>query len=45
MNPKLFPTLLIILDVAAAAVYLSEGNWRRFVYWLCAGALTASVTY
>lgn len=28
---KLFPTLLIILDVCAAAAYMPSGDWRKVV--------------
>ena len=45
MSAKLFPTILIVLDVCASMVYLSEGNLRRFVYWTSAAVLTATVTY
>ena len=42
---KLFPTLLIILDVFAAAAYLPSGDWRKVVYWLAAATLTAVITW
>jgi hypothetical protein len=29
MNPKIFPSVLIALDVAAAVVYAAAGDWRR----------------
>jgi len=45
MNPKFFPTLLIVLDVLAALAYVSAGDWRRVVYWLAAAVLTITVTY
>lgn len=45
MNEKIFPTALIALDVAAAAVYAFGGDVRRTVYWFAAAVLTASVTY
>ena len=48
ISPKFFPTVLIVLDVAAAAVYAWDGGlaeWRRVVYWLAAGALTFVVTW
>jgi len=45
MSPKIFPTILIILDVAAAAVYIAHGDARRFIYWIAAAVLTASVTF
>ena len=42
---KFFPSVLIVLDVAAAVVYAAAGDWRRFVYWLAAATLTATVTF
>jgi len=45
MNPKVFPSVLIVLDVAAAVVYAAGGDWRKAVYWISAAVLTASVTY
>lgn len=40
-----FPTLLIILDLGAAIVYLLNHDIRHFVYWIAAAILTASVTF
>jgi hypothetical protein len=45
MKPYIFPTLLILLDIGAAVVWAVEGDWRRFVYWLAAAILTATVTF
>jgi len=45
MNPKVFPTVLIVLNVAAAIVYATKENWRMTVYWLAAAVLTAAVTF
>jgi len=45
ISAKLFPTVLILLDVVAAAVYVSQGDTRRTIYWLAAAVLTATVTY
>jgi hypothetical protein len=45
MSPKLFPTLLIILDLGASGVYLFYADWRRAIYWLAAAVLTATVTF
>jgi hypothetical protein len=45
MNPKVLPTVLIVIDVAAAIVYLFHKDYRKAVYWLSAAILTASVTY
>jgi hypothetical protein len=41
----LFPTLLIILDILAAIVYLSTGDARHTIYWIAAAVLTAVVTF
>ena len=40
MNPKVFPTILITLDLAAALVYAAHGDWKHFGYW----ASTASIS-
>ncbi len=40
-----FPSLLILLDVTAAVVYLWYGDVRHTVYWFAAAVLTASVTF
>ena len=42
---RLFPTLLMVLDICAAAGYVSCGDWRKVIYWLAAATLTAVVTY
>jgi hypothetical protein len=39
MMTKIFPTILIVLDVLAALAYLPVGDWRKVVYWLAAAAL------
>jgi len=45
MNPKIFPTALIILDICAAMTYIPTGNWRMTVYWIAAAVLTTVVTF
>ena len=45
MSNKLFPTILIILDICAAIGYIPDGDWRKVVYWLAAATLTYTVTY
>ena len=45
MSVKLFPTILIALDVCASLVYLFEGDLRHFVYWTACAVLTTPVTY
>lgn len=42
---KIFPFVLILLDIAAAGVYAAHGDWRRLIYWTAAAILTASVTF
>ena len=45
MNEKVFPTILIVLDIAAAIVYAGNGDWRKALYWLFAAGLTFVVTF
>jgi len=45
MSPKIFPTVLILLDIAASIVYTCHGDWRKAVYWLAAAILTVTVTF
>jgi hypothetical protein len=42
---KILPTLLIIIDVAAALFYIPSGNARMVIYWFAAATLTAVVTW
>jgi len=44
MNPKLFPLLLMVLDLGASIVWFSHGDLRRGFYWLMAAGLTLCVT-
>ena len=47
ISTRLFPAVLIVLDVLAAAAYASHGfdEWRKVVYWGAAAALTYVVTF
>lgn len=45
MSAKLFPTILIALDVCASVPYAFKGDIRHTIYWLAAATLTACVTY
>lgn len=45
MSSKLFPTILIILDVCAAIHYGFDGDIRKVIYWLAAAVLTITVTW
>lgn len=42
---QILPSVLIVIDVAAAALYIPIGDWRRVVYWLAAATLTYVVTW
>lgn len=37
---KMFPLLLIILDLAAAGVYLYQGDYAKGLYWGSAASIT-----
>jgi len=45
MSPKLFPTILIILDLLAAIGYIPAHDWRKVIYWIAAAVLTFVITY
>jgi hypothetical protein len=46
MEPtKLFPIVLIALDLMASAVYAYHWDIRRTIYWFAAAVLTAAVTF
>ena len=45
MNKYIFPCLLIALDLGAAIMYLTEGDWRKVVYWVAAAVLNITVTF
>ena len=45
MSPKVFPSILIVLDIGAAVVYACHGDWKRAVYWIAAATLTTTVTF
>jgi len=45
VSHRVFPTLLIVLDVCAALVYVPTGDWRKVIYWLAAATLTAVITW
>ena len=42
---RVFPTILIGLQICAAVIYLVGRDWRRGIYWLAAAVLNACVTY
>ena len=45
MNPKIFPTILMILDICAALIWFANNDWRKGIYWIAAAILTCSITY
>ena len=42
---KVFPFILIVLDLCACVVYAYMGDMRHTFYWFCAAVLTACVTF
>lgn len=42
---KIFPCLLIALNICAAITYAAAWDVRRAVYWVAAAVLTAMVTF
>ena len=42
---KIFPTILIFLDVASAVPYIVKCDLRMSVYWLAAAVLSLSLTW
>ncbi len=42
---KIFPIILMALDLGAAVVYAFCGDWKHTIYWTAAAVLTASVTF
>ena len=45
LDPRVFPTILLVLDIFASIPYGMTGNWRRCAYWLFAAGLTFVVTW
>ena len=45
MNEKVFPTILIVLDLFSVVPYAMKGDLRMSVYWLSAALLTFSLTW
>ena len=41
----IFPTIMIALDMCAAAVYTVNGDYRKLIYWVAAAVLNAAVTF
>lgn len=41
----IFPTILIMIDIAAAIVYLSHKDYKKCIYWIAAAILNVTVTF
>lgn len=44
-NEKLFPVILIVLQIFAAAGYGFCGNWWKALYWFAGFLITIAVTF
>jgi len=42
---KILPTILMLIDIGAAVMYMPTGDWRKVCYWLAASILTGVVTW
>ena len=42
---QILPTVLIVIDIGAALMYLNPFDYRKFFYWGAAAVLTYCVTY
>lgn len=45
LGPRLFPIILICLNLCASAAYFGAGDWKRGIYWIAAATLTATITF
>ena len=44
-SEQILPTVLILIDVGAAAVYAFKGQWWHVGYWAAAAFLSFCVTF
>ena len=40
LDPRTFPTALMVLDLCAAVVFFYHGDVKRGIYWASAATLT-----
>ena len=45
MSRYVFPVIMIVLDVCAAAVYAWHKDARMVIYWIAAAVINAAVTF
>ena len=44
-SEKIFPLILIALDICAAVGYAYKHDWKMSVYWIAAAVLNICVTF
>jgi len=42
---KIFPLVLMIIDIVAGAIYFANGDVKKCIYWFAAATLTYTVTF
>lgn len=45
MMTKVFPVVLFVCNIGAAACYAFTGDWKRALYWAASSACVAAVTF
>lgn len=45
MKDKIFPLILIILNVLSAIPYAIYGDYKKSIYWVAAAVLNICVTF
>jgi hypothetical protein len=45
ISPKAIPILMIVLDVAAAAIYGFNKDWKHMIYWLAGSIMIYCITF
>jgi len=45
IDSRILPTILIVIDILAGVIYLTNGDVKKCIYWLSAATLTYTVTY
>lgn len=45
MDPRIFPSILIALNLVASVSYACHGDIKKMVYWIAAATLTYTVTF
>ena len=45
MDPKFFPSVIMLESILASCVWFTAGDMRKGAYWLAGAIITASVTF